>query len=89
MITKITYIIIAQNRLRNPKIFRNTDKINNAKSCLRNCAYLVPTTGPRGQYLGKIHKEKAFENVCAIAGTEACYSTQGDSAPVCKMRDDR
>ena len=61
MITKITYIIIAQNRLRNPKIFRNTDKINNAKSCLRNCAYLVPTTGPRGQYLGKIHKEKPLK----------------------------
>ena len=61
MITKITYIIIAQNKLLNPKIFRNTDKINDAKSCLRNCAYLVPTTGPRGRYLGKIHKEKPLK----------------------------
>ena len=67
MITKITYIIIAQNRLRNPKIFRNTDKINNAKSCLRNCAYLVLTTGPRGQYLGNIHKKRLWKRVQSLA----------------------
>ena len=61
MITKITYIIIAQNRSQNPKIFRNTDKIKNAKSCLQNCPFLIPTAGPRGQYLGKIHKEKPLK----------------------------
>ena len=82
-------MIIAQDRLRNPKILTNTDQINNNKYNAYEKLCLPRTENrSKGTKLGKIRGEK-LSKTCAIVGTEACYSTQGDSAPGCKAGQDR